>query len=66
MKKITLIVPDEVTHICGDRTVFESTMMVTPEVVKKLLSKRDDYHEDFYFKESCCVKINIEDCANPE
>lgn len=61
MKKITLIVPDTITCTYGGETAMESIVNITREIVFNLISKRPDYHEEYYFKDPRDVKISIED-----
>ena len=61
MKRITLIVPDQVTCIYGDNVLTESKRLITKEIVMKMLSKRADYHEEYYYDDTRRVTILIEE-----
>jgi hypothetical protein len=58
MKKITLIVPDEIEHIFGtSRSTRTESEDLTPDNLIKALCDRSDYHESYYFKFSDEVEI---------
>jgi hypothetical protein len=58
MKKVTLIVPDEIQHVIGtsrSRRV-ESENLRSSNIIKALCD-RDDYHQYFYFESPDDVKV---------
>jgi hypothetical protein len=58
VKKVTLIVPDEIQHVIGSsrsRTV-ESENLSTVNIIAALCD-RDDYHQYFYFESPDGVKV---------
>ena len=58
MKRIVLIVPDEIYRIIGTREgTSRSSVEVTPENILKVLGKRDDYHEDYCFEDLEKIKV---------
>lgn len=58
MKKVTLIVPDEIQHVIGSsrsRTV-EIENLNSANLIRALCD-RDDYHQYFYFESPDDVKV---------
>ena len=63
MKKVTILVPDELDVVQGSsRGASATTTEVVPESMMKVLCDRSDYHQHYYFKDESRVKIlSIED-----
>lgn len=63
MKKLTLIVPDDIDVVHGSSRSAKATKKeLIPENLMKVLCDRTDYHQHYYFKDSSKVIIvSIED-----
>ena len=58
MKKVTLIVPDEIQHVIGSSwRIRLKSEDINPENIKKALCDRSDYHEYYHFKSSDKVDV---------
>jgi hypothetical protein len=65
MKKVTLLLPDEITSVKGTfRLSAKEKVSTTPENLLKALVF-DDYHMNFYFENADEIKIvAFEDCPH--
>ena len=58
MKKVTLIVPDEIQHVIGSsRRIRSEPEGINPDNMKKALCDRSDYHEYYYFNSPDEVEV---------
>ena len=68
MKKVILIVPDEIQHVIGSSRSrrVESENLSAVSIIDALCD-RDDYHQYFYFECPDDVKVvSIVDCEEEE
>jgi hypothetical protein len=68
MKKVILIVPDEIQHVIGSSRSrrVESENLSAVKIIEALCD-RDDYHQYFYFESPDEVKVvSIVDCEEEE
>ncbi|MBN2430750.1 MAG: hypothetical protein JXQ27_04710 [Acidobacteria bacterium] len=68
MKRIVLLVPDVIHHTLGGSSANYrlSEIPLNGENLLKVLSKREDYHEDFFFAPAGQIRIlTIEDVDEP-
>jgi hypothetical protein len=69
MKRIVLIVPDTIQHTLGGSSASyrSSEIPVNSGNLLKVLSKREDYHEDFYFSPPQQIQVlSIEDTSEDQ
>ena len=65
MKKVTLLVPDEMVYIKGTgHASIKSTVPITSDNLIKALTY-DDYHMNYYFEGEKDIRVvSIENCDN--
>jgi len=63
MKRIVIIVPDQIKMLSEGRTNnYSKDSDVTGELIIQMLSRKTDYHENIFFEDSKSIRVeSIED-----
>ena len=63
MKKIVIIVPDQIKLLSESRSkIYSKNHDVTADLIIKMLSRKTDYHENIFFENAKSIRIeSIED-----
>jgi hypothetical protein len=63
MKRIVIIVPDQIKMLSEGRTNnYTKDSDVTGELIIQMLSRKTDYHENIFFEDSKSIRVeSIED-----
>jgi len=63
MKRIVIIVPDQIKMVSEGRTKkYSKDSNVTGELIIQMLSRNTDYHENMFFEDSKSIRVeSIED-----
>ncbi len=63
MKRIVIIVPDQIKMVSEGRTNnYSKDSDVTGELIIQVLSRKTDYHENVFFEDSKSIRVeSIED-----
>jgi hypothetical protein len=65
MKKIVMIVPDQVKIISEIRSnIYSKNYDVTDGLIIQMFSRKTDYHEDIYFEDTQNIRIESIDDVN--
>ena len=63
MKRIVIIVPDQIKMVSEGRTNnYSKDSNVTGDLIVQMLSRKTDYHENIFFEDSKSIRVeSIED-----
>jgi adenine specific DNA methylase Mod len=63
MKRIVIIVPDQIKMVSEGRTNnYSKDSNVTGDLIVQMLSRKTDYHENIFFQDSKSIRVeSIED-----
>ena len=63
MKRIVIIVPDQIKMVSEGRTSnYSKDSNVTGDLIVQMLSRKTDYHENIFFEDSKSIRVeSIED-----